>query len=1013
MVSEVMMARRIGFLLANVYQGASLAMWRSIASEAKKEKDSALFVFPGGRLRYSHGNEFLRNSIYDLANSSSLDGAIIWASTLSGEVGTEEAEAFARLMSLEMPVVALGMPIEGCPSVNFDAYGGMKDEIRHLITVHGDRKIAFIRGPENHSSAEDRLEAYRDALAEAGIDFDPRLVSSPHAWADGRSAIAELTEKRGLIPGQDFTAVAAASDMLLLSVVRYFEEIGVDIPERVHAAGFNDNEENMLMAVEPTTVRMPIERLASSSYSLLASMKGRGDIKPDILLPTDLIIRHSCGCRGLEGGGISDLEERVRSRIGRKEALPHLRALISYLLGEGDDALLFSACGSFISAGGDSEALLEAAAVLSKRISSERKDKLFSRIVAEERRVRAQEKQRTRDLTFALDSFKTSLLAAKSLSSLPSIMQSSFKKLGIEKCFLMLYKDFSVTTFAAGFSGSALYLSPVEFPRRNIAPDTLSHEIKSGTFVIEPLFYDAQELGYIVIGTEWCEGYVLEDIRTSLSSALKGISLFEEATEAKEKAEKGERDAETFYAKVSEGIIQPLEDLKAMTERKGRLPRERMIRSILSAEHMLELSLAERGELGITQSLVPASSLLRPLSAFSSVSAPSALPLMDIDRERIVEAISIFSSIVSKGDASVTIEEREEGLTFLISGNGGELDDTARQLAERIVILHSGTVARKDGTIMVTIPYPRLSEGRVTGKGIVFIGASVPDGLAAEPVPPSSLASIRARAIALHSSDKAAAAALLSEKSLRSVPVLLFSDKEDISLRAALEGAAADERTFLLFGSASRLPEPFSELAHIEEASDIDSALSKGHPYALIIMTGVDEALVRDIRRRVRISSIPILIVADSFSSDEVESISDIPNVIIANTAILESTDFLSRIASIAGGSSILPPFTGIVVKKAIVYINSHVTRQISRWRLASSVNISEDYLTRIFRKELGLSPWDYINRYRIQIASSLLVNTSRALSDIAESCGFQDQAYFCRVFKKVKGFSPGQMRQR
>ena len=143
------------------------------------------------------------------------------------------------------------------------------------------------------------------------------------------------------------------------------------------------------------------------------------------------------------------------------------------------------------------------------------------------------------------------------------------------------------------------------------------------------------------------------------------------------------------------------------------------------------------------------------------------------------------------------------------------------------------------------------------------------------------------------------------------------------------------------------------------------------------------------------------------------ESISDIPNVIIANTAILESADFLSRITSIAGGSSILPPFTGIVVKKAIVYINSHVTRQISRWRLASSVNISEDYLTRIFRKELGLSPWDYINRYRIQIASSLLVNTSRALSDIAESCGFQDQAYFCRVFKKVKGFSPGQMRQR
>ena len=243
MVSEVMMARRIGFLLANVYQGASLAMWRSIASEAKKEKDSALFVFPGGRLRYSHGNEFLRNSIYDLANSSSLDGAIIWASTLSGEVGTEEAEAFARLKSLEMPVVALGMPIEGCPSVNFDAYGGMKDEIRHLITVHGDRKIAFIRGPSTHGSAEERFRAYCDELDKAGIAYDDALVSSPRPWAEGEASVRELVEERGLVPGRDFTALAAASDLLLLGAQGYLVSHGVRIPNDLITGGFNGNED--------------------------------------------------------------------------------------------------------------------------------------------------------------------------------------------------------------------------------------------------------------------------------------------------------------------------------------------------------------------------------------------------------------------------------------------------------------------------------------------------------------------------------------------------------------------------------------------------------------------------------------------------------------------------------------------------------------------------------------------------------------------------------------------------
>ena len=108
-----------------------------------------------------------------------------------------------------------------------------------------------------------------------------------------------------------------------------------------------------------------------------------------------------------------------------------------------------------------------------------------------------------------------------------------------------------------------------------------------------------------------------------------------------------------------------------------------------------------------------------------------------------------------------------------------------------------------------------------------------------------------------------------------------------------------------------------------------------------------------------------------------------------------------------------LPPFTGLIVKRAIAYLNDHATQPISRWQLAEAVSISEDYLARIFRKELGLSPWDYLNRYRIQLSVSLLLGSGRTLSEIARDSGFQDQAYFCRVFKKIKGFSPGHVRQR
>ena len=100
-------------------------------------------------------------------------------------------------------------------------------------------------------------------------------------------------------------------------------------------------------------------------------------------------------------------------------------------------------------------------------------------------------------------------------------------------------------------------------------------------------------------------------------------------------------------------------------------------------------------------------------------------------------------------------------------------------------------------------------------------------------------------------------------------------------------------------------------------------------------------------------------------------------------------------------------------MKRAIVYLNRHLPHQISRWQVAESVNISEDYLTRIFRREMGVSPWDYLTRCRVGVASDLLLRTGVPLGEIAVAAGFQDQAYFCRVFRRITGISPGQFRQR
>lgn len=105
-------------------------------------------------------------------------------------------------------------------------------------------------------------------------------------------------------------------------------------------------------------------------------------------------------------------------------------------------------------------------------------------------------------------------------------------------------------------------------------------------------------------------------------------------------------------------------------------------------------------------------------------------------------------------------------------------------------------------------------------------------------------------------------------------------------------------------------------------------------------------------------------------------------------------------------GTDTLPAHTSGLVKQAIAYLHQNYTRSISRWEIAEAVGVSEDYLSRVFNRELIISPWDYLNRYRVIQSKHLLLHTTDTVGIIAHQVGFRDQAYFSCVFHKVTGIS-------
>lgn len=92
-------------------------------------------------------------------------------------------------------------------------------------------------------------------------------------------------------------------------------------------------------------------------------------------------------------------------------------------------------------------------------------------------------------------------------------------------------------------------------------------------------------------------------------------------------------------------------------------------------------------------------------------------------------------------------------------------------------------------------------------------------------------------------------------------------------------------------------------------------------------------------------------------------------------------------------------------------YIQKHYREKITLENVATHTFFSPGYLSNLFKEETGESFVGYINRVRVETSKSLLLQTDRSLIDIATACGFEDQSYFARVFKKVTGISPSKYR--
>jgi signal transduction histidine kinase/AraC-like DNA-binding protein len=99
------------------------------------------------------------------------------------------------------------------------------------------------------------------------------------------------------------------------------------------------------------------------------------------------------------------------------------------------------------------------------------------------------------------------------------------------------------------------------------------------------------------------------------------------------------------------------------------------------------------------------------------------------------------------------------------------------------------------------------------------------------------------------------------------------------------------------------------------------------------------------------------------------------------------------------------------LVKKTQDYIANHFAREITREDIADTLGVSPAYVSRVFRRHTGMALWDYVTSFRIARARELLQHSDMTITEIAFATGFNEPAYFSRMFRKVTGKPPKEFR--
>jgi LacI family transcriptional regulator len=271
----------IGLILTNITSPVTPAMVRTVQKAASEQHMDTLIIST------EENDQIEINAVNNLI-SKRVDGLII-CPVLSKNYD----HLYFVKKETDIPIVCiertLPTPLE-IASVTTNNYEISKEAVNHLIE-HGRKRIALIALPKYGSNTIDRIRGYEDALKENNLYIPELIKETDYMGTDAFEIAHQLIEK------QKIDAIFCISQSITLGVYKAAMHYHYKIPEEIAIIGYDTVDWMEVTPVKITTIRQPLIKIAQTAINLLFMMKQNPNMNVNhSIIPSELIIRQSCGC---------------------------------------------------------------------------------------------------------------------------------------------------------------------------------------------------------------------------------------------------------------------------------------------------------------------------------------------------------------------------------------------------------------------------------------------------------------------------------------------------------------------------------------------------------------------------------------------------------------------------------------------------------------------------------------------------------------------------------------------